>query len=378
MINKKITSILFIFVLMLTVVCSDTEEVSENKSIDTTEKKYNVVATTPMLGEFVKKVGQDNINLEVLMPPSVDPHTFKLSPQDVQKVSDADLLFYVGMKYESASFTKLLKSSVQSEDILVEIGMKVNPIEFSENEHSDHDGHDDHDEHDKDGDNDEHDKDGDHDDHAGHDHGIYDPHFWFDPNRVGLAVSEISKQLSNLDPQNSNEYQLSEKNYLSELNKLHEEIDASFKSVMAGTKIVTTHESLGYLQSTYGLEIFTTVIPSLTTEGSLTPKDLSGVIEIIKDNNIKVLFVESEASDRFADVISNETEVNVVTGLWVETLQEDESYVDFLRKNVNLIVDNLPEEHAHEDHDEHDKDGDHDDHDKDDDHDDHDKEGEKK
>ena len=393
MINKKITSILFIFVLMLTVVCSDIEEISENKSIDTTEKKYNVVATTPMLGEFVKQVGQDNINLEVLMPPSVDPHTFKLSPQDVQKVSDADLLFYVGMKYESASFTKLLKSSVQSEDILVEIGMKVNPIEFSENEHSDHDGHDDHDEHDKDGDHDEHDKDGDHDEHAGHDHGIYDPHFWFDPNRVGLAVSEISKQLSNLDPQNSNEYQLSEKNYLSELNKLHEEIDASFKSVMAGTKIVTTHESLGYLQSTYGLEIFTTVIPSLTTEGSLTPKDLSGVIEIIKDNNIKVLFVESEASDRFADVISNETEVNVVTGLWVETLQADESYVDFLRKNVNLIVDNLLEEHGHDehdkdgdhdehdkddDHDEHDKDGDHDENDKDDDHDEHDKEGEKK
>ena len=165
MINKKITSILFIFVLMLTVVCSDIEEISENKSIDTTEKKYNVVATTPMLGEFVKQVGQDNINLEVLMPPSVDPHTFKLSPQDVQKVSDADLLFYVGMKYESASFTKLLKSSVQSEDILVEIGMKVNPIEFSENEHSDHDGHDDHDEHDKDGDHDEHDKDDDHDEH---------------------------------------------------------------------------------------------------------------------------------------------------------------------------------------------------------------------
>ena len=375
MINKKITSILFIFVLMFTVVCSDTEEISENKSIDTTEKKYNVVATTPMLGEFVKQVGQDNINLEVLMPLSVDPHTFKLSPQDVQKVSDADLLFYVGMKYESASFTKLLKSSVQSEDILVEIGMKVNPIEFSENEHSDHDGHDDHDEHDKDGDHDEHDKDGDHDEHAGHDHGIYDPHFWFDPNRVGLAVSEISKQLSNLDPQNSNEYQLSEKNYLSELNKLHEEIDASFKSLMAGTKIVTTHESLGYLQSTYGLEIFTTVIPSLTTEGSLTPKDLSGVIEIIKDNNIKVMFVESEASDRFADVISNETEVNVVTGLWVETLQADESYVDFLRKNVNLIVDNLLEEHGH---DEHDKDGDHDENDKDDDHDEHDKEGEKK
>ena len=375
MINKKITSILFIFVLMFTVVCSDTEEISENKSIDTTEKKYNVVATTPMLGEFVKQVGQDNINLEVLMPPSVDPHTFKLSPQDVQKVSDADLLFYVGMKYESASFTKLLKSSVQSEDILVEIGMKVNPIEFSENEHSDQFSHLEHHDHDEHADHDEHDKDGDHDEHAGHDHGIYDPHFWFDPNRVGLAVSEISKQLSNLDPQNSNEYQLSEKNYLSELNKLHEEIDASFKSVMAGTKIVTTHESLGYLQSTYGLEIFTTVIPSLTTEGSLTPKDLSGVIEIIKDNNIKVMFVESEASDRFADVISNETEVNVVTGLWVETLQADESYVDFLRKNVNLIVDNLLEEHGH---DEHDKDGDHDEHDKDDDHDEHDKEGEKK
>ena len=60
-------------------------------------REINVVATTPMIGEFVSQVGGDNINLTVLMPPEADPHTYEPAPQDAGKIADADLVFYTGL-----------------------------------------------------------------------------------------------------------------------------------------------------------------------------------------------------------------------------------------------------------------------------------------
>ena len=72
----------------------------EKTSTEVTEK-INVVATTPILGDFIDEIGDDNINLVVLMPSETDPHTYDPSPQDAAKISDADLIFYVGPKYRS-------------------------------------------------------------------------------------------------------------------------------------------------------------------------------------------------------------------------------------------------------------------------------------
>ena len=48
--------------------------------------------------------------------------------------------------------------------------------------------------------------DGDHGDHEGHAHGTFDPHFWFDPIRVKIAVNEIAARLSGIEPQNASVY----------------------------------------------------------------------------------------------------------------------------------------------------------------------------
>ena len=66
----------------------------------------------------------------------------------------------------------------------------------------------------------------------------------------------------------------------------------------------------------------------------------------------------------------------MISGLWVETLQENQSYVDWLESNVTIIVDNLPTE-IHDDHDDDHDDGHDDDHDDDHDHDDDDHEDDK-
>ena len=144
---------LAIFLVSCGTVEEDTplEIVETSSEVTEVTEKINVVATTPMLGDFINEIGGDNINLVVLMPPEANPHTYDPSPQDAGKISDADLIFYVGLKYEPAALIKLLENSSRGDEVLVEVGPNIDPIEFKEEGHDDHDeheGHDDHDEHD--------------------------------------------------------------------------------------------------------------------------------------------------------------------------------------------------------------------------------------
>ena len=377
-------SLIFLVLFMIGCSTSDGSSSAVNTSTsdgsssaaNTSEKKFIVLATTPMLGEFVKQVAKDNIDVRVLMPYGVDPHHFEPSPQDVKKIDEADLVFYVGLKYEPSALNKLLHNASNSKQVLVEIGPQVNPIEFGHDDHDDHDehdddkdkhDHDDEDEHDDDKDKHDHDDEDKHDDdkdkhdhddedehdedehdedkHEGHDHGAYDPHFWFDPNRVALAVDAIKKELIKLDPENKNAYEEAANNYLEKLKALDQEIVTLIESIPSDNRgIVTTHESLGYLEDRYGLEVIATVIPSLTTEDGVTPKGLVEVIEEIKEHGIKVIFIESESPTQSAEIVAKESNARLVSGLWVETLKENQSYIDFLKTNINLIAENLKEQ----------------------------------
>ena len=319
-------------------------------------REINVVATTPMIGEFVSQVGGDNINLTVLMPAEADPHTYDPAPQDAGTIADADLVFYTGLKYEPAALIKLLENSACSAEVLAEVGESVFPIEFKEGGHDDHhddhdeEGHDDHDEeghdddeegHDDDKEGHDDDKEG-HDDHAGHDHGAYDPHFWFDPNRVAYAAEYIESKLVEFDPSNASEYEAAGKAYVTELKGLVGQVSELISTIPSqNRKLITTHESLGYLEAKFGLEVLSTIIPSLDSANEISPSQLVGVIDVIEDNNVKVIFIEAEAPSVYAETIVAETGIKAVEGLWVETLKEGQSYSEFLFDAVELIVENL-------------------------------------
>ena len=318
--------------------------------------KINVLATTPMLGDFVNQIGGENINLTILMPPEADPHTYDPSPQDATKIADADIVFYVGLKYEPSALIKLVENTSNTDSVLVEVGEAINPIEFSEEGHDDHDDHKDHDDHDEEGHDDhdeeghddhdeeghdDHDEEG-HDDHEGHDHGAEDPHFWFDPLRVAMAAELMMNQLIELDPSNSEAYKTAGDAYISELNELDVTVSALIETVPSkNRKLITTHESLGYLEARYGVEVLTTIIPSLSSADEISPSQLVGVLDVIEDNDVKIIFVESEAPSVYAETIAEEANIKTVTGLWVETLRENQVYTDWLTEQVELIVENL-------------------------------------
>ena len=305
-------------------------------------REINVVATTPMIGEFVSQVAGDNINLTVLMPPEADPHTYEPAPQDAGKIADADLVFYTGLMYEPAPLIELLENSVCGSEALAEVGDSVFPIEFKESGHDDHDDHGEkgHDDHDEEG-HDDHDEEG-HDDHEGHGHGAYDPHFWFDPNRVAYAAEFIESKLIEFDPSNTADYEAAGDSYTAELNSLTGQVSQLIASIPSqNRKLITTHESLGYLEAKFGLEVLSTIIPNLDSSNEISPAQLVGVIDVIEDNNVKVIFIEAEAPSVYAETIVAETGIKAVEGLWVETLKPGQTYPEFLIAAVELIVENL-------------------------------------
>ena len=335
--NKPRFKFAILTLSLVLVACSGGSSEAGCPAID--GREINVVATTPMIGEFVSQVGGDNINLTVLMPAEVDPHNYDPSPQDAGKIADADLVFYTGLRYEPSALVKLLENSACSSEVLAEVGENVFPIEFKEEGHDDHDeeGHDDHDEEGHD----DHDEEG-HDDHEGHDHGAYDPHFWFDPNRVSYAAEYIKSKLVEFDPSNASDYETAGKAYVTELKGLVSQVSELISTIPSqNRKLITTHESLGYLEAKFGLEVLSTIIPSVDSANDISPSQLVGVIDVIEDNNVKVIFIEAEAPSVYAETIVAETGIKAVEGLWVETLKEGQSYPEFLFDAVELIVENL-------------------------------------
>ena len=331
--NKPMFKFAVLALSLILVACtgSGTDESScrEREDGDT----LNVLATTPMMGEFVSQVGGDNISLTVLMPPEANPHTYDPSPQDATTIAEADLIFFTGLKYEPAPLLKLLESSACSPEVLAEVGESVFPVEFKEG------GHDDHDDHGEEGHDDEEEG---HDEHEGHGHGAYDPHFWFDPNRVSYAAEYIEGKLIQYDPTNEESYKSLTDTFTTELKGLVNEVIELIGMIPSGNrKLITTHESLGYLEAKFGLEVLATIIPSLDSSDEVSPSDLIEVIEVIEEEGVKVMFVESETPSVYAETLAQETGITLVTGLYVETLKPNQSYSDFLISNVELIVNSL-------------------------------------
>ncbi len=331
--NKPMFKYAVLALSLVLVACtgSGTDESScrEREDGDT----LNVLATTPMMGEFVSQVGGDNISLTVLMPPEANPHTYDPSPQDATTIAEADLIFFTGLKYEPAPLLKLLESSACSPEVLAEVGESVFPVEFKEG------GHDDHDDHGEEGHDDEEEG---HDEHEGHGHGAYDPHFWFDPNRVSYAAEYIEGKLIQYDPTNEESYKSLTDTFTTELKGLVNEVIELIGMIPSGNrKLITTHESLGYLEAKFGLEVLATIIPSLDSSDEVSPSDLVEVIEVIEEEGVKVMFVESETPSVYAETLAQETGITLVTGLYVETLKPNQSYSEFLISNVELIVNSL-------------------------------------
>ncbi len=179
-----------------------------------------------------------------------------------------------------------------------------------------------------------------------HDHGPLDPHFWFDPLRVKIAVDEIAEHLAEANPQSADFFQANADSYKAQLDELHSWSLAQIEQVpMDKRLLVTSHDSLTYFAKLYGFEVIGTVIPStLTTEVAPSAQEMEHLIEEIEEFGVTAVFGETTVSERLAQTIAEETGAQLVR-LYSGSLGPEgsgaETYITMQQWNVEKIVEAL-------------------------------------
>ena len=64
------------------------------------QDRLNVIASFSILGDFVKNVGGDRVEVATLVGPNGNAHVYAPSPGDAKKVADAKLVFVNGLGFE--------------------------------------------------------------------------------------------------------------------------------------------------------------------------------------------------------------------------------------------------------------------------------------
>jgi len=270
-----------------------------------------VVATTTLVGDIVRQVGGERIALTVLLPVGADPHTFEPRPQDVAAIHDARVFFLNGLELEH-SLEPIIAANATGKVVEVSDGIAVLPFAGSAD---------------------------------GEGHSAGDPHVWMDPNNVMDWVENIRAALTEIDPDGADFYKANADAYASKLADLDKWIlQETAKIPESNKKLVTDHQSLGYFSRRYGFVQAGLLLPSLSTNASVSASDLTKVEEVIRSAGIKTIFIEIGASEAMAVQVAGDTGVRVdriYTGSLGTADSGAGTYLDFMRFNTTILVNGL-------------------------------------
>jgi ABC-type Zn uptake system ZnuABC Zn-binding protein ZnuA len=276
-----------------------------------TTQGLKIVATTTIVGDIVRQIGGDRISLTVLLPVGADPHTYEPRPQDVAAIHDAQVVFLNGLELEHSIEPIIAANAIGK---VVEVSDEIEALPFSglsgDEEHT-----------------------------AG------DPHVWMDPNNVIQWVEKIRSALTEIDPAGADYYQNNADTYVGKLAELDQWIQLETAKIPSiNKKLVTDHQSLGYFSKRYGFEQAGLLLPSLSTNASISASDLAQVEEVIQSTGIKTIFIEMGANDTLAAQVAGDTGVRIgriYTGSLGIADSGASTYLDFMRFNTSVLVNGL-------------------------------------
>ncbi|MDQ3443483.1 MAG: zinc ABC transporter substrate-binding protein, partial [Chloroflexota bacterium] len=287
-----------------------------------------VLATFSILADWVQNVGGENIELTTIVPAGGDAHTFDPSPEQVASIADADLIFEIGIGFESWLDDMYDASGSTAERVVVSEGVVLAAGEDShegeasgEHEGDDHAGEgdehegEDHAPESASPEADAHADEG--DEHANegveHGHGENDPHIWGDVTNAMSAVDVINTHLNEVDPDNAADYDANTAAYVTELEELDAYVQEATGSIPEDLrKLVTTHDTFGYYANAYDFVVVGTALNSLSTEGGDPPaSEIAALVSEIQEQEVPAIFAENVSNNDLMQTIADEAGVTL-------------------------------------------------------------------
>ncbi len=270
-------------------------------------KSIHAVATFSVVGDIVRQVAGEAVDLTVLVGANADAHEYEPTPQDAVILSHADVIFENGFKFEGWLDKLYASSNSNARRVVVSEGARARTMPDNPSE--------------------------------------IDPHAWQNIQNGIIYARNIAAALKELDPSHTAIYEANVKNFVDRLTQLDQWGEQQLKGVKNRT-IVTNHEALGYFADRYGFTIAGAVIPSTTTEASdPSARQMARLIEVIQKEHVRAIFAENASNSQMAKVLADQAGVRVVPGLYTDALGTSESkgstYEGMMRANIQTFTENL-------------------------------------
>jgi zinc/manganese transport system substrate-binding protein len=276
-----------------------------------------VASFSTVLTEIAKQVGGNHVSVAGLVKPGQDPHEYQPTPDDLRQAADANLILLSGKhleqyldKVQQATGGKAQSLSVG--DMLPNLKMKADPDEPQSKAAADRNGM------------------------------IDDPHWWNSVANVEKATVIVRDELIKLDPADRADYESNAKAYLAKLGDLDQWAKRKVAELSRDKrKLVTSHDAFQYLAKDYGFRVY--AIEGVSTETEPSDRHIAELIDEIKKEQVKAIFLENTLNPKVTVEITKETGAKIGGTLYADGLGEGDgsTYDGMVRHNITTIVDAL-------------------------------------
>jgi len=290
--------------------CSSTQETATpQETTEVATEKIQIVAGFYPLAYAAEGIAGDLAEVVSLAGPGVEPHDLELTPGDVAKINDADLVVYI------PEFIPALDAVVKTLDQSKVINATQGITLISGDSHS-HEGEEGHSE-----------------DEGHSDESATDPHIWLNPSNMVLIGNSIAKALSALTSDSAiDENRSSFENALTTLAS-----DYTAKLANCSIKaLVVSHEAFGYIANAYGFE--QVGISGLSPEAEPSPARLAEVAKIAKAENATTIYYESLVDPKVAKTLADELKITAEMLDPLESPPASGDYLSVMQQNLDTLV----------------------------------------
>ena len=270
--------------------------------------KIKVAASFSVLGDMVKQVGGDRVEVTAFVGPNGDAHVYEPTPGDAKTLLDSPILVVNGLGLEG--WMSRLEKSSGFKGTLVTATKGIKTRQMEEEEH-------------------------------GKTHKITDPHAWQSLVNGRVYVQNIRDGLIAADPAGKDAYEANATKFLADIDEVEKIVKESIaKLPPARRKIITTHDAFGYFGATYGMEF---IAPEgVSTDSEASARDVAKIIRQIKAEKIPAVFLENVTDHRLLDQIAKETGAKVGGTLYSDALSDANgpaaTYLDMFRNNIQTLT----------------------------------------